>query len=99
MNINQADRSGKTVLEANAISFGFGDQPIIDTLDLTLLRQDRLGIIGPNGCGKSTLINLIVGKLTPTSGEVIHGTRLEIAYFDQLRTDLDTHKSAAESEW
>lgn len=97
MNINQAERSGKTVLEAKGISFSFEDNLVIDNLDLTILRQDRIGIIGPNGCGKSTLINLIVGNLTPTAGQVEHGTRLEIAYFDQLRTDLDTNKSAAEN--
>jgi len=62
---------------------------IIKDLSITILRQDRLGIIGPNGCGKSTLVNLLTEKLQPTSGSLRTGTQLEIAYFDQLRASLD----------
>ena len=97
MNVNEADRSGKQVFETDNLSFAFGDNEIVKNLSVSIMRKDRIGIIGPNGCGKSTLINLLLGKLEPTSGSIKHGTQLQIAYFDQLRTSLDTAKSAAEN--
>ncbi|MCC5806804.1 MAG: ATP-binding cassette domain-containing protein [Opitutales bacterium] len=90
MGVTQAARSGARVIRVQGISFGFGgDAPVIDGLDLEIERGDRVGIVGPNGVGKSTLLRLLLGELKPRSGEVTHGTKLEIAYFDQLRNRLD----------
>ena len=97
MNVNEAERSGKQVFETQNVSFAYGDNEIVKDLSVSVMRKDRIGIIGPNGCGKSTLINLLLGKLEPSSGSIKHGTQLQIAYFDQLRTSLDTSKSAAEN--
>lgn len=98
MSANQAERSGKLVIEASGVDFAYDDEKnIVTNLDLTMLRHDRLGIIGPNGCGKSTLINLLLGKLTPIKGEIKLGTQLEVAYFDQLRATLDSGLSAADN--
>ncbi len=94
---NEADRSGKLVFEADSLTFAYEKASIVSNLSVTVLRNDRVGIIGPNGCGKSTLINLLLGKLEPTSGSIRHGTQLQIAYFDQLRTALDQNKSAADN--
>jgi len=97
MSVNAADRSGKVVFETDNISFAFDDNIIVSNLSVSILRNDRLGIIGPNGCGKSTLINLLLGKLEPQQGAIKLGTQLEIAYFDQLRTALDPNLSAADN--
>ncbi len=97
LTVNQAERSGKMVFEADELSIAFDGAQVIDKLSITVLRQDRLGIIGPNGCGKSTLVNLLTEKLTPDSGTLRVGTQLEIAYFDQLRTSLDQNLSAADN--
>ena len=97
MSANTAERSGKLVFEAEGVTFRRGARTIIRELDVRLERRDRLGIIGPNGCGKSTLVNLLVGELEPDEGSIRHGTRLEIAYFDQLRATLDTTASAADN--
>ena len=97
MSANEAERSGKLVFEAEGVTFRRGERTIIRDLDVRLERRDRLGIIGPNGCGKSTLVNLLVGELEPDEGSIRHGTRLEIAYFDQLRATLDDGASAADN--
>lgn len=97
MSANEGERSGKIVFETNDISFGFGDNLIVSGLTTSIMRNDRLGIVGPNGCGKSTLINLLLGKLEPQSGSIRHGTQLQIAYFDQLRAALDPKLSAADN--
>jgi len=97
MSANQAERSGKLVIEATGVDFAYDEKNIVTNLDLTMLRHDRLGIIGPNGCGKSTLINLLLGKLTPINGEIKLGTQLEVAYFDQLRATLDSGQTAADN--
>lgn len=97
MSANAADRSGKIVFETDNISFAFGDDTIVSDLSVSIMRNDRLGIVGPNGCGKSTLINLLLGKLEPQQGTIKHGTQLQIAYFDQLRTALDPKQSAADN--
>lgn len=97
MSVNTAERSGKRVFEAENVTFRRGERTIIRDLNVELSRRDRLGIIGPNGCGKSTLVNLLVGNLEPESGHIRHGTRLEIAYFDQLRASLDVSATAAEN--
>jgi len=87
--VNTAERSGKLVCEAKGVSYAWADKPIVCDLTTTIVRGDRIGIIGPNGCGKTTLLNLLLGKLKPDSGSVELGSKLEIAYFDQLRAQLD----------
>jgi ATP-binding cassette subfamily F protein uup len=85
--------SGKLVFEAIDVSHSFGATPVIADFSARILRQDRIGIIGPNGCGKSTLIKLLAGELEPTSGSIKQGTKLQIAYFDQQRDQLDPTRS------
>ncbi len=104
LTIDSGEKSGKIVAEVKGLTQRFGDKTVVENLDFTLMRGDRLGLIGPNGAGKSTLIKLLLGKLTPTSGEVKLGTNLKVAYFDQLRDQLDETKTVAEtispgSEW
>ena len=104
LNIDAGMKSGKIVAELENVSKAFGDKTIVKNLDFKLLRGDRLGLIGHNGVGKSTLISLILGKAQPDSGTVKLGTNLQIAYFDQLRGQLDPDKTVAEtispgSEW
>lgn len=93
LDLNQAERSGKLVIEAEDISFAYTGKPIVEKFSATVMRGDRIGIIGPNGCGKSTMIKLLLGELQPVAGKVRQGTRLEVAYFDQLREQLDPDKS------
>jgi len=89
--------SGKLVIEAEELSFAYGDRTLVRDLSLVLMRGDRVGIIGPNGAGKTTLIRLLLGELKPDSGEVTLGTNLEVAYFDQARLSLDERLSALEN--
>ena len=89
MEIQEGALSGKLVMEATGISFSYGESPIVKDFSTTILRGDRVGIIGPNGCGKSTLVKLLLGELVPQQGKVRTGTNLEIVYFDQLRGQLD----------
>ncbi|MEE2731522.1 MAG: ATP-binding cassette domain-containing protein [Pseudomonadota bacterium] len=95
--IQQAEISGKKVIEAKHINVSFNGRPIIQDFSTLILREDRIGIIGPNGVGKSTLIQALLGKLTPDSGTVELGTNVEIAYFDQLRAQLDEELSVREN--
>jgi len=97
MQVQQADRSGKIVIEMHNVSYRYDDKSILNNASTTLMRGDKVGIIGPNGCGKTTLINLLLGKLQPQSGNIKLGTTLEIAYFDQLRAQLDEAKSVIEN--
>ena len=89
MEIQEGGLSGKLVMEASGISFSYGETPIVKDFSTTILRGDRVGIIGPNGCGKSTLVKLLLGELVPQQGKVRTGTNLETVYFDQLRGQLD----------
>jgi ATP-binding cassette subfamily F protein uup len=89
--------SGRLVVDVRRVSFRYGDNSIIRDLSTRILRGDRVGIIGPNGSGKSTLLKLILGELQPTSGEVVLGTRLQVAYFDQHRRLLDPEKTVREN--
>ncbi len=82
-------QSGRRVIEAENITFAHGDRVLVRDFSTRILRGDRVGVIGPNGAGKSTLLKLLLGDLTPDQGTVQHGTRLEIAYFDQHRATLD----------
>src|ERR1051325_1720957 len=95
--IDSGDISGKLVVDLRRVSFSYGGEPIVRDLSPAILRGDRVGIIGPNGSGKSTLLKLILGELAPASGEVVRGTRLQIAYFDQHRRRLDVEKSVREN--
>ena len=88
MMLAEAEASGKKVLQARDVGFSFGDVPIVRGLATTLLRGDRIGLIGPNGSGKSTLLKLLLGELIPQHGEIVRGTQLAIAYFDQYRATL-----------
>ncbi len=97
MQIQAEKRSGKLVIEAENINYAFGDQPVISDFTTTIQRGDKVGIIGPNGSGKTTLLRLLVGELSPQNGSVEYGTNLEIAYFDQLRVQLDESKSVLDN--
>lgn len=88
LQLHEAGQSGRKVITADNMSGGYEGKDIITGFSTEIMRGDRIGIIGPNGCGKSTLINTLLGTLEPTAGEVRHGTRLEIAYFDQHRQAL-----------
>lgn len=104
LNIDAGVKSGKIVAELEKVSLSFDNKVIVKDLNFKLLRGDRLGLVGHNGVGKSTLISLILGKRNPDSGSVKLGTNLQIAYFDQLRAQLDSNKTVAEtispgSEW
>ncbi len=100
MNIHEAHRSGARVIVAKDLGFGYDDQPLVQDLSMTIYRGDKVGIIGPNGCGKTTLLNLLLGTLKPGSGSVKHGISLEVSHFDQQREALDENRSVAESvEW
>lgn len=90
---NSAGRSGKMVAEVEHIEFGFDEKKLINDFSVRIMRGDKIGIIGPNGCGKSTLIKLILGILEPENGSVRLGANLEIAFFDQLRDTIDDSKS------
>lgn len=94
---NEADKSGHLVIEAKNLSHSFGSQWLIKDFSLRIMRGDRIGLIGPNGVGKSTLLNILLKKLEPEHGVITHGTKLEIAYFDQLRVALDLEKTVAEN--
>jgi len=89
--------SGKLVVDLRRVSFRYGDNLIIRDLSTRILRGDRVGIIGPNGSGKSTLLQLILGEMAPTGGQVVMGTRLQVAYFDQHRGRLDPEKTVREN--
>jgi ATP-binding cassette subfamily F protein uup len=91
--VQEAGPSGKLVFEALDMAMSFGAAPIIKGFSARIMRGDRIGIIGPNGCGKSTLIKLLVGDLTPSEGMIRRGTSLMPAYFDQQREQLDPSKS------
>ena len=93
-----ADRSGKIVLEARGLSFAYpGESPLVLEFSTTIQRGDKIGILGPNGSGKSTLLKLLLGQLEPSEGTLRRGTRLEIAYFDQHREELDEEASVADN--
>ena len=97
LHFEEAGVTGAKVIEATDMSYAIGGKTIADQLNLTVMRGDRIGIIGPNGVGKSTLIKLLLGQLSPDKGEVKLGTQLEVAYFDQLRSDLELDKTVLEN--
>ncbi len=87
--IQEAERSGRLVVEAEKIHFAFGDHKILEGFSTTILRGDKVGMIGPNGSGKTTLLKILLGELEPQQGRVRLGTGIRVAYFDQLRAQLD----------
>jgi len=95
--IDSGALSGRLVVDVRSVSFGFGENVIIRDLSTRILRGDRVGIIGPNGSGKSTLLRLVLGELKPDRGEVVLGTQLQVAYFDQHRRTLDPNKTVREN--
>ncbi len=95
--VDDSARSGKMVIEAKKICLSFGGQPVIDNFSTRILRGDRIGIIGPNGIGKSTLLDVMLGNTVPDSGAVRHGTGLQVASFDQLRRNLEEDKTVADN--
>jgi ATP-binding cassette subfamily F protein uup len=97
LTLDAGERSGRLVAELEEVTKRYGDQPIVERLSLRIMRGDRLGFIGPNGAGKSTLLRLILGTLPPDSGTVRLGTNIQVAYFDQLREQLDPEQSVAEA--
>ncbi|PKF78052.1 ABC transporter ATP-binding protein [Vibrio sp. vnigr-6D03] len=95
--IDEASRSGKIVFEAKGVNFGFEGNTIVDDFTFNIMRGDRIALIGPNGCGKSTVLKLLLGTLEPDSGKLHCGTKLEVAYFDQYREILDPEKSVIDN--
>ncbi|CAH6781218.1 ATP-binding protein Uup [Vibrio chagasii] len=95
--IDDAQRSGKIVFEAENINFGFEGKEIVKDFSFNIMRGDRIALIGPNGCGKSTVLKLLLDQLKPDSGRLHCGTKLEVAYFDQYREILDPEKSVIDN--
>ncbi|HCB13082.1 MAG TPA: ABC transporter ATP-binding protein, partial [Gammaproteobacteria bacterium] len=95
--LEQAETSGKRVIEAKNIRYAWQDTPLIRDFSVQIMRGDRIGLIGPNGSGKTTLLNLLLGRLTPDAGQVRLGTKLEIAWFDQLRERLDPEQTVLDA--
>ncbi|TYL48018.1 ATP-binding cassette domain-containing protein [Marinomonas sp. IMCC 4694] len=97
MAIETKEKSGKLVAEFTQVSHSFEDKVILQPMDFIVNRGDRIGLIGPNGCGKSTFLKILLGDLAPVSGTVRQGTKLNVAYFDQLREQLDPEQTVAEN--
>ncbi len=93
----EAERSGKLVAKAQGVGFSHGDRVLARNFTTTIMRGDRVGLIGPNGSGKTTLLRLLIGELLPDTGTISFGTALEIAYFDQLREQLDPERTVFDS--
>ena len=96
IHIEEAEQSGRKVIEAYNICHSYSEEPLINKLSLKVMRGDRIGLVGNNGVGKSTLLKIMLGEITPDTGTVKVGTNLEIAYFDQLRRSLDPEKTVAQ---
>ncbi|MGY6427834.1 ABC transporter ATP-binding protein [Vibrio parahaemolyticus] len=97
LNIDDASRSGKIVFEAENVSFAYDGKQIVDNFSFNIMRGDRIALIGPNGCGKSTVLKLLLGQIEAQSGRLHCGTKLEVAYFDQYREILDPEKTVIDN--
>lgn len=97
MEFAQSEASGRKVIEAKDVNFGYGGQPMLSGFSTTVFRGDRIGLIGPNGSGKTTLLKILLGELSPGTGEVREGSKLQIAYFDQYRATLREDWNAIEN--
>uniref|UniRef100_E1TC48 ATP-binding protein Uup n=1 Tax=Burkholderia sp. (strain CCGE1003) TaxID=640512 RepID=E1TC48_BURSG len=104
LDVGQGEKSGKIVAELTDVTKRYGSRTVIDRFTATVIRGDKIGFVGPNGAGKTTLLKIILGELKPDEGTVRVGTNLQVAYFDQMRAQLDLEKSLADtispgSEW
>jgi ATP-binding cassette subfamily F protein uup len=97
MKLQDADRSGKLVVEAEDLGQSYDGRVLFKDFSTVIQRGDRIGVIGPNGCGKSTLLSILLGRNKPETGEVKLGTKIEVAYFDQLRSQLDENMSVVDN--
>ena len=97
LEIHEGQRSGNLVAEVKEISFSYPDLAIVNDFSMMIMRGDKIGLIGPNGAGKTTLLRLLLGTLEPQAGSVRHGANLQVAYFDQLREQLDEDASVEEN--
>ncbi len=97
MELGTGKLSGKIVFEVNGLAFGYDGTPVIRDFSTLVARSDKIGLMGPNGCGKTTLVNLLLGRLKPDSGSVKTGTKLTTAYYDQMREQLDDEKSVRDN--
>jgi ATP-binding cassette subfamily F protein uup len=94
----EAERSGAKVVEVENMGFAYPDgRVLVKDFSTTIMRGDKIGLIGPNGAGKTTLIKLLLGQIAPTTGTIKHGTRMEVTYFDQLRSLIDDNKTVADN--
>jgi ABC transport system ATP-binding/permease protein len=97
LTLDSGERSGRLVAELEDVSKSFGDRAIVSGLSTRIMRGDRIGVVGPNGAGKTTLLKLILGEIAPDSGRVRLGTNLQVAYFDQMREQLDPERSVSDT--
>src|ERR1700677_356841 len=97
MKAQETEASGHLVIKASHLGFAYGDKILIKDFSTQIMRGDKIGVIGPNGCGKTTLLRILLGQLEPQKGKVRLGTNLEISYYDQLRQQLDENKTVIES--
>jgi ATP-binding cassette subfamily F protein uup len=97
LDVGQGEKSGKIVAELTDVTKRYGERTVVDRFSTTVMRGDKIGFVGPNGAGKTTLLKLILGELQPDEGKVRVGTNLQVAYFDQMRAQLDLEKSLADT--
>ena len=97
LEIGLVQKSGRIVIEADNLSFAYPDKSVINNFSTIISRGDKIGILGPNGCGKTTLVNLLIGRLKPASGTLKLGTNISLAFYDQMREEIDINKSIHEN--